>query len=525
MKHNKELYDKHIQIDSLDKKCVKDALQICGELIDASYYLKRKEGMEQAIFHLETLKKKTLTSEEHGILYYYFGNTYADLSDLETQPIQPWENENKEKAIYCYRKALANDLNLNTKSQIQINLANLYDGLGRFVKSLELYNKVLEENIPEYPAFMVHGNKGIVLFHYGDINHYSGQKKYFAYFAFQFLKTALDNSKNNFNGREIFEKYFNILDSKAFNKTKLENLKLNDFPIGESDEEKDYRQWCLKNRLFLNPMNDLGEYNIAAHDVLHLPNMVFDIKQNHLELPSFFNQLKQEYASARYLLYEGITKIGTTHFSDRDVLLINSMDYPRYSLNIEKIKISFRILYSIFDKISLFLNEYLNLSLKPYKVDFRKIWYEKGNFKQPVNNHIIQNNRAFQGLFLISKDLLFHHPDRAEDEKSLKELSLSLEPSAKEINMLRNNLEHGCVKVLEYTCDSSDDSILKDNLSYAIKESDLIDYSMKLCRLCREALIYLSLGVHIDEKSKKQNSGDKKILSLPSHIYEDEWKY
>ena len=60
----------------------------------------------------------------------------------------------------------------------------------------------------------------------------------------------------------------------------------------------------MKNYLFLNHLNDLGDYNIAAHDVLHLPNMILEIDQNHVEFPSFFNQLKQEYVSARYLIYE-----------------------------------------------------------------------------------------------------------------------------------------------------------------------------------------------------------------------------
>jgi LA2681-like HEPN/Phasin protein len=47
--------------------------------------------------------------------------------------------------------------------------------------------------------------------------------------------------------------------------------------------------------------------------------------------------MKQEFASARWLLYEGITA-RTTHFSDRQVRLSNTLDYPSYGLAVEKLK-------------------------------------------------------------------------------------------------------------------------------------------------------------------------------------------
>ena len=43
---------------------------------------------------------------------------------------------------------------------------------------------------------------------------------------------------------------------------------LHNHPLGESQAERRYRQWCLEQRLFLNPLNDLGAYAIGAQDVL-----------------------------------------------------------------------------------------------------------------------------------------------------------------------------------------------------------------------------------------------------------------
>jgi tetratricopeptide (TPR) repeat protein len=527
----KKVYEKHIAITSIDDKTPEEALQICGELIDVSFYLKKEDGIRKAIEFLEKLEKKSLSDEQKGTLYYYLGNAHADIGSIK--PSQPsWDNENKEKAIYYYRRSLGTKVDKNTKSQILVNLANLYDSLGRFVKSIELYQKAIEGKSDKYPTYMATGNKGISLFHYANIIYDKGHKMYFAYFANNCLNEAIQDSPNNTQEKKAFEEYLRNLNSKELEKIKIEDLKLNDFSLGDSKEEEQYRQWCLKNRLFLNPINDLGEYNISAHDVLHLPNMILDIKQNHVEFPSFFNQLKQEYVSARYLIYEGITNIGKKHFSDREVLLINPLDYPRYSLNVEKIKMSFKAIYSIFDKNSLFMKKYLGLEYKNTKgqdinnINFRKIWYDKGDVKNKTIHPKLSSldNRAFRGLFLLSKEILFYHPDKTTENNIIQDLTLSLDPSAKEINLLRNYLEHDYVKVHEDFFNLDNEDMFKDKISYSIKEEKLIDYSLRLLKLCREALIYLSLGVHIEEIKKEAKSKGKMIPSIKSDIYEDDWK-
>ncbi len=79
--------------------------------------------------------------------------------------------------------------------------------------------------------------------------------------------------------------------------------------------------------------------------------------QGVVALQGFFNQMKQEYASARWLLYEGLQE-DRVHFSDHDVRLCNTLDYSCHSLTVEKTKIAFRMAYSLFDKIAFFLNGY-----------------------------------------------------------------------------------------------------------------------------------------------------------------------
>ncbi|MDB5137145.1 MAG: hypothetical protein JWP37_3748 [Mucilaginibacter sp.] len=118
-----------------------------------------------------------------------------------------------------------------------------------------------------------------------------------------------------------------------------------------------YRKWCLKHQLYTNPLNDLGNYTIADHDVLHLPTMTVAAGEPP-KYHTLFNQLKQEYATARFLYYEG-TQPHKQHYADQDVKLVDTLEYAEYSIHMEKVKIAFRLIYSLFDKIGYLLNDYL----------------------------------------------------------------------------------------------------------------------------------------------------------------------
>jgi hypothetical protein len=71
----------------------------------------------------------------------------------------------------------------------------------------------------------------------------------------------------------------------------------------------------------------------------------------------FFNIMKQEYVSARWMLYEG-SMSDETHSSGRGVLLYNTLDYQSHGLAVERIKSAFRSAYSLFDKIAQVVNHY-----------------------------------------------------------------------------------------------------------------------------------------------------------------------
>ena len=181
----------------------------------------------------------------------------------------------------------------------------------------------------------------------------------------------------------------------------------------------------------------------------------------------------------------------------------------------------FNWLQDIFD---LSRNHYDRLVHFSFGLAFYFPVYEFGTRKLNTNISSL-NNWAFRGLFLISKELLFHHPERREDEKTIEELQQSLEPSAKEINLLRNHLEHGYLKVHENFHNLCGANLFKDGLSYSISEADLKNYTLKLLKLSREALINLAIGIKIEEQKKESQSKGKVLGKMISDIYEDDWKF
>ena len=112
------------------------------------------------------------------------------------------------------------------------------------------------------------------------------------------------------------------------------------------------------------------------------------------EIIGLYNQMKQEYASARYLHYHGRelrAERNAAHYSDAGVLLYNTLDYPIHGLVAEQIRIAYLMGYSLFDKCSYFLNAYFDAGHGANRVGFRNIWYYKRGGQQKLARPFREN--------------------------------------------------------------------------------------------------------------------------------------
>lgn len=436
--------------------------------------------------------------EQKSTFHYFLANGWSyvlQLKYLNSYEV-PISSKEFEKQVYHLRCALQligkrEDINV---CQILTNLGCAFDHIGRFSEAQDYFNKALLIN----PNFgMALGNKGFGLYRYA-------REVFDGVHQFIFLQYARKHLLEACDKKDVYEEArsgFNSLAEHIATRYPLKDLndfkQYDDFFHGLSTDEIDYRQWCIDNVLFLNPLNDVIAQNVVAHDILHTPTMVLKREEKPI-CQSMYNQMKQEFVSARFLFYEGVNT-DKPHYSDRDVVLYTAFDCPVYAISIEKIKISFRVCYSIFDKIAYLMNIYLNLGIDKNRVSFRNIWHKRGNRNNPINEEMFTSqNLALQGLFWLSKDL-----DEGVDSP--------IEPEAKEIAIMRNFMEHKSFKIVEWKNICWNES----PETYEIERLDFYDKAFKILKLTRSALIYLSSLIYEEESSRKPLEGLTKTIDMP----------
>lgn len=497
-----------------------EALMAIGQLVDYADDHADSELAAKALAWADQLEARQLLTTQQVSLDYFRANAWAVLQRprrANRDSVWAWEQNEVQQQIYLLRRAFNASATENVpilrRCEILTNLANQLDTVGRFIEARTIWGDALNLE-PKF--WMATGNRGRALMHYADALYDPGHECCFALIAHRELnKAAEDLDQHPDFGNPVLRSYFlkhAAEIAKHYNLAAIEKAYDPDnHSLGEDEEERRYRRWCLDQVLFLNPLNDIGAIPIAAQDVLTLPDFVTPIGKPPV-LTGFFNQLKQEFVSARWLYYEGINAV-EPHISDQKVWLYNTLDYPAFGLGIEQIKIAFRMAYSLLDKIAYFLNRYLELNIPERRISFRTIWREKE--AGPVRPQLdASRNWPFRGLYWLSKDLF---------EPDFKELT---DPDARTLADLRNHLEHKYVKVhpMGAPQPSGESDLFLDDFAHSISRNDLERRTLRVLKLTRSALIYLSLGMHREERRRRSEAEPGELMSIHLELWQDDLK-
>jgi LA2681-like HEPN len=495
-----------------------EALRHIGLLIDDACDRQSVADTDRAFALLEELQRRSLAPDLASTVHYFRGNAWANrrLARARTEG-WAWEQPERQEEILEMRRAVQHEgfeqLDTIRQCQILTNLAGQFSSIGRFIDALELWDRTLRLE----PRFgMALGNRGLGLSHYARSLFDPGHMRVMLAAAHDALAAAADGVYENPSyapAQAIFEHTRRRIAARV-NLEEVRKIDLQNHSLGASREEERYRAWCLQHRLLINPLNDLGALPIAACDVLTLPSLT--VSGPGLCPPEsigFFNQMKQEFVSARQLYHEGITAT-ELHYSDRDVRLYNTLDYPAYSFAVEKVRLAFRAAYSLFDKIAFFINDYFAIGLPLRQVSFRSIWFEpRGQCPYPLHPRLTSyENWPLRGLFWLSKDLF---------EERFQAVT---EPDAAELNHIRNHLEHKYLQVH----DSMGMGVRANEPAYfacRISRPDLEAKTLRILKLARAALIHLSLAVHREERLRvRQGSRQGVTVPLRLDVLENDWK-
>jgi hypothetical protein len=499
-----------------------DAVAALGSLIDLSGDLRRLDGVQVALGAGDQLLARHLAPDHRALLHYFLANA-SEVERTLTRSgwdLAAWEQPQLERQIVHLRSALAlgeaGALPMDRLTQVLSNLGNLMSHCGRLVEAIAYWDRALELD-PNHG--MARGNRGYGLEQLARLAHDSGHQMLLLRAAHAELRRATEQALDS-GARSAFVASQRRIEEWApggfFNARPPEYP----WPVDLTARERVYREWCLAAGLYLNDLNELGPEPVAAADVLMLPDLVTPLGAGP-GLLGFFNQMKQEYVSARYLMYEG-THASGPHFSDRGVTLANTLDYPAYGLAVEQVKVAFRTAYSLLDKVAYFLNDYLGLGIPETQVSFKKVWYER---KRPYGLRAdVQRprNLPLLGLFWLSKDLF-------EDDPGYTSV---IEPDAQELAAIRQHLEHKYVKL--HTSDWNGmratqgplDAERIDTLAHSLYRDEFDSRALRLMRVARAALIYLSAAVYVEESVRRTAKGGAEYtLPVRLETYEDDWKF
>jgi len=491
------------------------ALVAIGKLINASNALRKPPGLTHAIgLGEQLLKQDRLIPRHAALLRSYLANAWSGLRRSRGGP-WAWDSHELGQELLELRRAISHEgfseLQNEAQCSILTNLGNVLSSVGRVVEALPIWRRALA-SIPSFG--MALANQGEGLIGYARALSWSTQRNAFLEAALTHLDKALSAkthpiepaAASHFEGlRQQARQAFSRISKGHIHPPRRQTT-------GKSGAERRYRLWCLGNQLFLNPLNDLMQASHAASDSLSCPPVLVSIDS----APYFvaaFDQLKQEFVSARYLYYEGLTGHSPS-FSDARVLLHNTMDYPAYGLRTEEQKSAYRIAYSLFDKVALFLNAYIDLQIAPDRVSFRKLWYNQsdGKKRRLAITFSDRANWSLRGLFWLSKDLF--------EEDVFGEV---LEPDAQGLHEIRNYLEHRFLRLNRESGASMPGDIPK-GLIKSVTATDFEAKTLKLLKLARAALIYLALSVWREEQVRSKGTASAEILTTNLEPFEDDWK-
>lgn len=279
------------------------------------------------------------------------------------------------------------------------------------------------------------------------------------------------------------------------------------YDLGDVDERR-YREWCLKNHLFLNPLNDLIKLEMVfAHDPLTITQYTECVERDNVESrskgepPKWFsmlNQLKEVYIYSRFLCYEGTEKIREVHYADKEVTLsLSSYDYVNYSIRLEQLKSAFKNLYSIFDQIGFAINEFWCLGFKERLANAAHIF---------TCEHYPKCNIALTALYWSYCEFRekFGNADSA---------------SERDLKILRDALEYKFIKVHEYPYTGK--LQIEYDSFYHISEDELKKQVLRLLELTREWIMEFVYAIGIEDS--KRDKG-KNAIQLYIRDFDDEWK-
>ncbi len=433
-------------------------------------------------------KKLTFKDLQDEIFFLYnIGSYYSEYYQINSPVEAIFRSKDKYYlSIYYYLKAIKiyenNKSTLDNDTQfiyeimrrLYVNAGNEFSNQFRSIEALSYFRKALKI---DNQFDMAIGNFALGIEHHSTLLGLS-KDKYCLVFN---LLYELYNSVNICNldsGHKLFlskkcqykkvkEEYINmIIKGKDANYTPYAIFT-------EIDTEcNNIENWCVENTLYLNYINDLGNYEEAKFDI-DLTEINDELHLTETQLYTL-NFLFEIYSFERKKIY---------HCKELDN---NEKIYELMQV--------FQILYSYFDKIAFFIYKYFHLLGKERDVNINKIW----KMKDVEGNVLLKyKNQHLYNIFWLRKE----YRENSIVDMNINEL---LSPEAQDYADIRNTIEHKEFSFIEI-----------DGLYY-LNPDLLYKKTLKLAGVVRNMLLSLVQMIRVERKliNPKTNKRELDLVYL-----------
>lgn len=265
----------------------------------------------------------------------------------------------------------------------------------------------------------------------------------------------------------------------------------------------EYRKWCLDNFLSLSEHGLYCKCYGSARDNLIIPLSTRGLVGDFIyPMEKVLNRLKSEFGLARLMLYEYKTT-DIDCFVEDEACYSELYDNELLGINIEKLRVAFRICFGVLDKIANAIELLFNFQTKG-NIYFPTFW--RLDKQERLEKFEALNNVGLIGLYSIACDLNHH----AKGELSF-------------YKQWRNALEHSFVFVYENEKpENTGNSLAYYEEPVFISEFEFVESVEHVLQLTRSAIFSFVFAVRIKaEKEALEDTPDILITkkSIKQKIY------
>ena len=474
-------------------------LEKIGSLVELAGRRKNTAATEKALEWCAIARRKKLDGVQRCLLDYYTANAWISRhhgkkTSAGRQATQ-WEQPEIEQAIYHLQKAV-NDpafpfLDELLRCKILTSLGNQFAFMGHFICALTYWDRAIEID----PAFgMALGNRGKGIAEYAELIADDDKKPVFYGIALENLLASTQDTARYFGdgqGKEYFRAELEKIEAMLYNPDDETSLACaTPTKTGKAGKGKTGRKWKLSHKLYLNPVNDLCRTSAAAYDLMEQPETVPSSLRMTPQAFRFLAQIRLEYIAARQLACDSIHAKAIRKMK-KNAQTGGDNETLAYSLAMESLKLAYRSAWSLLPKMAHVIRLYFNLKLADSKTGLKTIWYTDGN---PANGladvFTGSGNWLMRSLFWLSKEL--------PSERLLP----SMNADSDRLKTIAGELENAYLRVVEL--EPANDAIVDNTITRDKLEKATTD----LLSLVRNAIVYLTLALHIEEKKRRQTEQD-----------------